>query len=87
MLSSNWSELRFMVGRSGSSAGVLPLDAVVLAGVELSERRFMVGRSGSSVEVEEVDVVLEVVLPELVVSEERRVMVGRVGVTGATWSG
>jgi hypothetical protein len=49
---------RFMVGRSGSSAGVLPvcvddgvdavvvspLDAVVVSGV----RRFMVGRSGSS---------------------------------------
>ncbi len=43
---------RFMVGRSGSSAGVLPVDVVVpeLVVLSVSEaRRFMVGRSGSSV--------------------------------------
>jgi len=44
---------RFMVGRSGSSAGVLP-DAVVpvlLVVLSVSEdRRFMVGRSGSLVD-------------------------------------
>ena len=50
-----------MVGRSGSSAGVL-LDAVVvpvlLVVLSVSEdRRFMVGRSGSSVDAVLVEVV------------------------------
>jgi hypothetical protein len=83
---SELSDLRFMMGRSGSSSGVLPVDAVVpelLSVVELSERRFMVGRSGSSEVVDGVGVVEEVVegvvVPELEVSEERRFMVGRSG--------
>ena len=79
-------EERFMVGRSGSSAGALPVWAVVsVPDAELSElRRFMVGRSGSSAGVDVVLVVepeLEVVVPddvpELVVSGLRRFMVGR----------
>jgi hypothetical protein len=78
-----------MVGRSGSSAEVLPgdgVDAVLV--VSLPEevvsgvRRFIVGRSGSSACVEVVSVgVLEAVVdvPELDESEVRRFMVGRSG--------
>ena len=78
------SDLRFRVGRSGSSSGVLPVDAVVpalLSVVELSERRFIVGRSGSSELVDDADVEEEVVdgVVVLEVSEERRFMVGRSG--------
>jgi hypothetical protein len=76
------SEWRFMVGRSGSSSGVLPVDAVVpaeLSVVELSDLRFIVGRSGSSDAVDGVEVVDGVVVPEVEVSEERRFMVGRSG--------
>jgi hypothetical protein len=80
---------RFRVGRSGSSAEVLPgdgVDAVLV--VSLPEevvsgvRRFIVGRSGSSACVEVVSVgVLEAVVdvPELDESEVRRFMVGRSG--------
>jgi hypothetical protein len=77
---------RFMVGRSGSSAGVLPVfvDAVVVGSVPAvvlsGLRRFMVGRSGSSAGV---DVVLVVEGGSLVPVEEpelsRRFMVGRSG--------
>jgi hypothetical protein len=83
------SDLRFMVGRSGSSAGVLPevfvdpefalvvvpVDAVVLSLVPLSDRRFIVGRSGSSAGVLDVEavLVLSAVLSDL------RFMVGRSG--------
>ncbi len=79
--------LRFMVGRSGSSAGVLPVcvDAVAVVesvpGVVLSGlRRFIVGRSGSSAGVDVVLVgeggsLVVVELPEL----SRRFMVGRSG--------
>ena len=80
------SDLRFMVGRSGSSAGVLPVDAVEVPVVELSalsDLRFIVGRSGSSVEVEAVEVVEVGVVLELEVSavepSDRRFMVGRFG--------
>jgi hypothetical protein len=79
---SELSDLRFMVGRSGSSSGVLPVDAGVLSVVELSDLRFMVGRSGSSDVVDAgvvEDVVDGVVVPELEESEERRFMVGRSG--------
>jgi hypothetical protein len=67
-----------MVGRSGSSAGVLPVDVVDAVVVSLPEeeasgvRRFMVGRSGSSAGFELVSVgVLEAVVdvPELDVPE------------------
>jgi hypothetical protein len=75
-----------MMGRSGSSSAVLPVDAVVpveLSVVELSDLRFMVGRSGSSEVVDGAGVAEEVVdgavVPELEVSEERRFMVGRSG--------
>jgi hypothetical protein len=80
-----------MVGRFGSSAGVLPVgvvdavDVVSLPEEVLSEvRRFMVGRSGSSAGAE----VLLLVEPgseavvdgsEPAVSEPRRFMVGRSG--------
>jgi len=78
---------RVMVGRSGSSAGVLPVVVVapvvpvVLAGVDASElsRRFMVGRSGSSAGVLPDAVVVPVLLVVLSVSEDRRFMVGRSG--------
>jgi hypothetical protein len=75
-----------MVGRSGSSAGALPVcfvEAVVEVSPLSGVRRFMVGRSGSSAGV---DVVLVVEpesgvvpddVPELVVSGLRRFMVGR----------
>jgi hypothetical protein len=81
---------RFIVGRSGSSAGVLPVwDAVVVdespPDVVLSGlRRFMVGRSGSSAGVDPPLVVEPVsgVCPKgvpdvVVVSELRRFIVGR----------
>ena len=85
LLSGVW---RFMVGRSGSSAGAFPgwvFDAVVVVSLpeELSGlRRFMVGRSGSSAGVAVVLVVPEsgVVpedVPELAASGLRRFMVGR----------
>jgi hypothetical protein len=84
---------RFMVGRSGSSAGVLPVgvvDAVVVV-VSVSLRRFIVGRSGSSAGVAVLLVVEPVVgfvvelvvelglagVPEPAVSELRRFIVGR----------
>ena len=78
---------RFMVGRSGSSAGAFPvwlLDAVVSVPevVVSGLRRFMVGRSGSSAGVLPVcvfDAVVVVSLPEVVVSGLRRFMVGRLG--------
>jgi hypothetical protein len=83
---------RFMVGRSGSSAEVLPVDvvdgvdAVVVVSVPEEAlsgvRRFMVGRSGSSAGAEPVsagvlDAVVDVLEPD--VSEVRRFMVGRSG--------
>jgi hypothetical protein len=85
-------EERFMVGRSGSSAGALPVwvfEAVVVV-ESLPDpavsglRRFIVGRSGSSAGVDVVLVVEAVVpdagvVPELVVSGLRRFMVGRSG--------
>jgi len=83
--------LRFMVGRSGSSAGAFPvwvLEAVVSVPEVVASglRRFMVGRSGSSAGVLPVCVfdavvepLLEVVVSGLAVSELRRFMVGRLG--------
>lgn len=81
--------LRFIVGRSGSSAGVFPLlfaesvdvvlpeEAVVLVSVPLlSVRRFIVGRSGSSAGAG--DVVDDVVVVSAV-SSDRRFIVGRSG--------
>jgi hypothetical protein len=75
-----------MVGRLGSSAGVLPVDvdAVVSLrdGVLSGVWRFMVGRSGSSAGVEPVSAgVLDVVVdvPEPEASGLRRFMVGRLG--------
>lgn len=77
---------RFIVGRSGSSAGVSPVwfDAVVVSLPEplvSGVRRFIVGRSGSSVGAFPVWVFDAVVvsLPEVVVSGVRRFMVGRLG--------
>jgi hypothetical protein len=85
------SERRCIVGRSGSSAGVLPLlfvDDVEVLEVSpvlevLSEWRFMVGRSGSSDCEVPLPVLEAVVVVELspvgVVLSERRFMVGRSG--------
>jgi hypothetical protein len=79
-------DLRFIVGRSGSSAGSLPVlfavdvfpeEEVVLASVPLlSVRRFMVGRSGSSAGAG--DAVDDVVVLSVVLSD-RRFIVGRSG--------
>lgn len=78
---------RFMVGRSASSAGLLPVcvvEAVVPAlsppEVVLSgTRRVNVGRSGSSVDGVVAVEVVSVAVPELDVSGVRRFMVGLSG--------
>jgi len=73
------SELRFMVGRSGSSAGwLVVLVLLVVEESELSDRRFMTGRSGSSSGVLPVDAVVPELLSGVELSD-LRFMVGRSG--------
>ena len=75
-LSEPW---RFIVGRSGSSAGAEAVVDEESEGAESGVWRFIVGRSGSSAGVEPASVVLDAVVdvPEDEESGLRRFMVGR----------